>query len=172
MMNSVLVNSKESTNRARPCNLFPVPLSAKCIHPRIDVFLERISQSFSPLRILSSHSFLTTRAILDDRFKPLLAPAFCLILLSWVLVLPLLPMLIGGLRLPLFVLLAFGCLLPLDRVPLRIAFVLKHDAQNVALTDFANWLHRWEFRQFGTGAMAALRSRLSHRNDSSETVRI
>ena len=79
-VNSVFVNSKQSTSLARPTNLPPAPLSAKCIHPRRDVLLERISQSFSPLRILSSHCFFTTRATFDDRFAPLLLPALFLAL--------------------------------------------------------------------------------------------
>ena len=160
-MNSVLVNSKESTNWARPCNLFPAPLSAKCIHPRCNVFLERIAQSFSPLKILSSHCCFTTRAILDDRFTPLLAPALSLMLLSWVFVLPLFPMLMVGLRLPLFPSLIFGWTLPLDRVPLRAAFSLKHDAQRVARTDVAKRLHRRTLRQFGRATMVALRSKFT-----------
>ena len=83
-----------------------------CIHPRRDVLLERISQSFSPARILSSHRFFTTRATFEERFTPLLAPA--LFLAMPFLVLPLLPVL--PVRLPLLP--GLPVRFPAERAPL------------------------------------------------------
>ena len=127
-------NSKQSTRRARPINSPQALLSAKCIHPRRDVLLERISQSFSPSSILLSHRFFTTRATFEERFTPLLAPAFFLELPFLALPPERAPAFffeMPFLMLPLFP--GLPVRLPPERAPLRAAPALKQGPQNLAL---------------------------------------